>query len=128
VVTTGFLSAFQVLLRREQGRRLALLNSVLNDPVFCPLFLKSKSAGFLSVNLTQIILNITLAHAFCIHCHNFLLDFISPGLPLFENFRLKLTVAVTGYGYFAFAVIAYDGLAVICRVVIWFMIGLMQIV
>ena len=40
-------------------------------------------------------------------------DFIRSCLPLFEDFRLKLSVAVTGHGNFTLAVIADDGLSVI---------------
>ena len=40
-------------------------------------------------------------------------DFIRSCLPLFNDFRLKLSVAVAGYGNFTLAVIADDILAII---------------
>jgi len=66
-----------------------------------------------SVNLTQVVLNVALTHAFGVHRQYFLLNLVSPGLTSFKNFRLELAIAIARNNNFAFAVIANDRLAVV---------------
>ena len=57
------------------------------------------------IDFQQTVFDIPLAHAFCVHCHNLLFDFIGTCLTLFKNPWFKMTSSVTWNIYFTPAII-----------------------